>query len=493
MSYALVLALILSTLIFEFVKYEKGLSDPLAILWRGLTFDPVRNTSTYAVLGLIVSVWIVAIVLTFSEMTRSQVFGSSNSRREGSICLAAVPIALSALFALGLAIELGAMPYIPVPAQRIENVQSLATQAVGIVDYYTIALFLLLLMVAIALMLESKLFSRAWSVNKWALIAFVPAVAMTLLWINVVNLNPIRADDIYRLGKVFDDQSDWNAATALYKRAIGLAPANDAYYMTLARALQQKSVLANTTAASLFNDKTLAPEILSQDDQRAAGLNRLDLLYASQALLLRARELNPLYLVHTINLARFYHPELPVATPDKTKLVDLANQYYVEAQRLDPNSVPLWNERADFDLTYKNDPDAAIQKLNESLARNVEFEQTYLGLGKAYAAKKELTPAIQAYQKALALDPKSAEAEGKLAFLYYQQGQANESVQAYVSYINLAPDAQNVWEAHKNLALIYEQEGNLDGAVRQAQLAASLAPKEYVAELNDLVSQMQKQ
>ena len=80
-----------------------------------------------------------------------------------------------------------------------------------------------------------------------------------------------------------------------------------------------------------------------------------------------------------------------------------------------------------------------------------------------------------------------------MAYLYYVQGQLGKSIQAYSKYIELAPDAQNTWEAHKNLALIFKETGNVAQAVSQARVAASLAPKEFTAQLNDLLSQLQKQ
>ncbi len=515
--YAIVATMILSTLVYEFVTYSKDVSDPLLILWRGLTFNPIQNTTDYAVLGLVVSAWIVATLLALFELARSNAFTplavadetapsraaaalsrksfraktSRKLQRTAPILLVALPIVLTALFALGLAVQLGAVQYIPTPAAHLETVLALAGQLIGIVNYYALALAILIGLTVVVLFWESKPFPAVWSVSRWGSLALVSVAAATLLWINVVNLNPIRADATYRLGQLFDSQSDRNSAIALYKRAILLAPANDAYYMTLGRAYQQQSTQANATAAAQFNAETSLEAILYQDDQRVAGLNRLDLLYAAQTMLLRARDLNPLYADHTINLARFYQPELPVDTPSKTKLVDLANQYYVEAQRLSPNSPAVWDERAVFDLTFKNDADAALQKLGESLARDNQFEQTYLDLGRVYATQHDYSKAIVAYQKALALNPKSMEAQSKLAFLYYQQGQDSESIQAYLKYIQLAPDAQNIWEAHKNLALIYEQTGNLASAAREAQVAAQLAPKDLAAQVNDWAKQLQ--
>ncbi len=492
-GYAIVVTTILSTLVYEFVLYAKGVSDPLLILWRGLTFNPVRNGTDYTILALILFVWIFATVLALTEMVRSHAFEPTNRLRAALLLLAALPLVLTALFALGLAAQLGALPYIPIPAPHLETVLALARQAVGIVNYYALALFVLVALMVLALFAESKSRSAAWSTSKWGRFALVPLVLITLWWINAVNLTPMRADATYRLGQLFDNQSDWNTAIALYQRAILLTPANDAYYMTLGRAYQQKSTLPNATASAQFNAGTSAAEIVSQDDARLAGLSRLDLLFAAQALLLRARELNPLYTDHTINLARFYQPELPVDAPSKTKLMDLANQYYSEAQRLSPNSVSLWNERADFDLTFENNPDAAIQKLDASLARDPRAAQTYQYLGNAYAEKNDVAAAIDAYQKALALQPKSAEAQSKVAFLYYQQGRVNDSIQAYLKYIQLMPNAQNIWEAHKNLALIYQAAGNLPAAVSEAQVAARLAPSQFTTQLADLVKQLQNQ
>jgi tetratricopeptide (TPR) repeat protein len=292
---------------------------------------------------------------------------------------------------------------------------------------------------------------------------------------------------------LFGDQSDWNTSIALYKRAIRLAPANDAYSMALAHAYQQKSVLASATTPALFNSRTPLEEILGLDDQHTLGLNRLDLLYAAQVMLMHTRDLEPLYADHTINLARFYVPELPVDTPSKGQLMDLANQYYAEAQRLNPNSVLLWNERANFDLEYRGDSEAALQKLGESLARDPNFGQTYLYLGKVYAARKDSNQALEAYQKAAVLQPDSAEVQSRMAFIYYQQDQFVESIQAYSRYIELAPHAPNVWEAHKNLALLYQQQGDFPAAVREAQLAAALAPAETQPKLAELVARLRAQ
>jgi tetratricopeptide (TPR) repeat protein len=506
-SYALIGTVILSTLAYEFVTYAKGLSNPLSVLWHGLTFDPAHNTTSYAILGLALSTWFIATVLVFFETARSrasvptvkiklppprrQVAKEKQSSRAPVILLAGLPLALSMLFGLALSAQVGALPYVPALVTHLENALAVARQMIGIIDSYALALFVLILLMGIALFWESRSPTMRWAASAAGPLALIPVAVATLLWTNVVDLNPMRADATYRLGQFFDDQADYSSAIALYKQAIRLAPANDVYYMSLGGAYQQQSSQANVTAASQFNASTAPQEILDENDQRVAGLNRLDLLYAAETMLLHARELNPLYLDHTLNLARFYQPELPVDTPTTVHLRDMANHYYVEAQRLEPNSVLVWNERALFDLRFENDSNAALQKLDESIARDAQWDQTYLDLGQVYAIRHDDNQAIVAYQKALALNPKSTEAQSKLAFLYYQQGQDEAAIQAYLKYLDLAPGAQNAWEAHKNLALIYEQTGDLASAARQAQLAAQLAPKDMAAQVSDWAKQLQ--
>jgi len=100
----------------------------------------------------------------------------------------------------------------------------------------------------------------------------------------------------------------------LYKRAIALAPRTDNYYMALGRVFTQKSNSTKNSPTSYFNDQTGLKQVLELDARQTAALGRVDSLYASEMMLLQARDLNPLYVDHTLNLARFFKPELPVDT-----------------------------------------------------------------------------------------------------------------------------------------------------------------------------------
>ena len=484
-SYAAVVTIILATLLYEFVGYDKNLADPIAILWRAFSFDPVHNVASFAILALFLATWVIGLILILSGANRAGVGG------RGRVVLAAgVSLVPAILFGLGLAVQLAALKYIPTSVGHLEDVFTLVGQTVAITDYYSIGLMVLIMLAAVALLSESKSLPVAWMTNKLMLIAIIPIVLGTWLWVSAFNLNPVRADVVQRMGKLFDDQSEWEAAIALYQRAIQLAPTADSYYMALGRAYQSKARSATLTSAARFGGNTQIQDILNLDAAQAATLNRVDLLYAAQQMLLRARDLNPLYSDHTLNLARFYVPDLPVNTPSKEKLADLSEQYYSQVLRLSPNSVVLWNEWADFELVTRNNPDAALQKLKASLAQDPKFEQTYLYLGNAYALNKNYDQAIPAYQKALALQPALAEAASKLAFVYYKQGKVPESIRAYLKYVEISPNTPNSWEAHKNLALLYEQSGDLPLALGEAQRATALAPTNLRDQTAELVSRL---
>jgi tetratricopeptide (TPR) repeat protein len=438
-------------------------------------------------------IWALAAVLVLSEISCAGMFTTSRARWAGLGVFALLPMGLVFVFGLGLALQLNLLSGIVNPTPQAADAVVHSDQLAGVTSYYTISLILLMLGAALVFMKENQGTPAAWTSNRLAWVALVPVIVIIALWTNTVILPPLRADVAHKLGQDYSANQQWDMSIALYRHAIRLAPQEDFYYMALGRAFQEKSNIASSDPVSQFNDQTRLKDVLDLDAQHTARLNRTDLLYAAQAMLTHARNLSPLYASHTVNLARFYLPNLPVDSPSKSRLADLANQYYAEAIRLSPNDATLWNEWAEFDLTYMSDSEAAIRKLKESVRADPQFTQTYLSIGKAYMARQEFEQAAEAYERALAVKPDLAEAQGKLAFLYYRQGRLTEAIQAYLKYIEMAPQASNVWEAHKNLALLYKQTGDLVQAIRESQMAASLASSDITPQLNDLVEQLRAQ
>jgi tetratricopeptide (TPR) repeat protein len=344
-------------------------------------------------------------------------------------------------------------------------------------------------------MAEHKNPPAAWTARGWGLIALVLVLPATYLWINFANLNPIRADIVYKQADPWDRQSQWDASIVHFKYALELTPNEDFYYLWLGRAYLEKAKSTSATSTSLFNERTQLEGILNLNAQQTATLSRTDLLQAARAVLTRARAINPLNTDHSANLARLYRTwaDLVSDPTQKAKLAETSSQYYAEATRLSPHNAILWNEWATVDMYLKGDMDTALRKLAESLKLDAQFDQTYMILGDLYLNAQNLDKAAEAYEKAVAIQPELTQAQGVLAYIYAQQGKITEAIQISLDLIKKSPSDPNIWNTHKNLALLYAQSGDFPSAIEQAQIAATGAPSDTRAQLQTYIAQLRAQ
>jgi tetratricopeptide (TPR) repeat protein len=116
----------------------------------------------------------------------------------------------------------------------------------------------------------------------------------------------------------------------------------------------------------------------------------------------------------------------------------------------------------------------------EDVASKSAKASTYVSLGIAYAESGELNKAIEAYLKALALDPKDASAYLNLGTAYTRGGFFDEAIKATRMAVSLAPSA----EAHNNLGHLYYRAGRLDEALQECETAVKLNPDFALAHNN---------
>ncbi|HEY4691195.1 MAG TPA: hypothetical protein VIK33_17935, partial [Anaerolineae bacterium] len=287
-QYALVTTAILTTLLFEFVTRNYGLADPIAILWRALTFDPVRNADSLAALGLLLFTWLFSIVLIVPDMARS---GALKSPARSAAWLASLSLGLALVFGWGLAAQIGSLR--APPEVQPEDVLALHAGLAGLFGYFVLSRLVLMLLFALARLIDPVVRAFAWTrspvrVGLAMLLGLAIGVALS-----AAALVPIHADIAYKLGVDSDAQPD--AALAAYRQAVVMQPQQDAYYPAWAHALVYKATSASADAGSVFDDRTRFEDVLALGATRLAGLNRSDLLFAAQAAFVRARALNPLH------------------------------------------------------------------------------------------------------------------------------------------------------------------------------------------------------
>jgi tetratricopeptide (TPR) repeat protein len=136
------------------------------------------------------------------------------------------------------------------------------------------------------------------------------------------------------------------------------------------------------------------------------------------------------------------------------RLFDQAVEAYQKAIELRPfyaeAHVGLGDARA-----AKGETDAAIAAYQKALTYNAINPKVYMSLGKIYYAEKGLYyESVQAYRRAIELDPQSVEARMGLGEVYEDKGLYKEAVEEYRKVIEL--DDKNTGALY-NLALVYEK------------------------------------
>jgi serine/threonine protein kinase/predicted TPR repeat methyltransferase len=130
---------------------------------------------------------------------------------------------------------------------------------------------------------------------------------------------------------------------------------------------------------------------------------------------------------------------------------------------------------------YTNDPkllDAAKDATNQAIKLNQELAAPYITLARIAALEGQTQFATQQLQKALELEPRSADVHGARGEVYESQGRGKDALSEYQQAIDLAPDD---WRWPMSAGVAEYRLGNIDNAIAQLQHAAELAPDNAMA------------
>lgn len=119
--------------------------------------------------------------------------------------------------------------------------------------------------------------------------------------------------------------------------------------------------------------------------------------------------------------------------------------------------------------------DEAVGAYEKAIDLRPFYSEAYVGLGDAKAAKGDVNGAIGAYQKALVHNPLSGKVFASLGKIYYsEKGLYYESVQAYKKAVDLDPINT---EARMGLAEVYEDKGLYQEAIGEYRKVVELDAK----------------
>jgi len=466
---AIVSGFLLGTLAFDFVTNAERLSQPLRIIWRALTVLPAQQSRTsYGALMIFVLTWVAGGVVHTSEMVGGGVF----RERKGDSLLAFVvhlliSLAVGFSFALVLAGKQAAL--MGFQAQSLQDVLRIAERVAGFLTAYYWFIIFVLLAGGTVLYLELKQRPRE-VVQPWGAFTILVLTIAVGGIATVSNLQPVKADIVYKQGEPYDRGGQWLIAIEHYKRAIELAPREDFYYLYLGRAYLEY--------ASSIEDPAV----------------RESLLRETERVLLQARELNPLNTDHSANLARMYRRWADLAGDENTKrtLLQKSSENYALATTLSPNNAILWNEWAMLYYYGMGDVEGYERALRRSLELDPDFDQTWLVCGDVNRHRGNVAEAIHCYEEALRLRPSNSDVWRALGDTYIAAQQWEKAIHALTRTLELQPKAQDAWNVLQVIARLYSQLGQQEQALLYARQALEVAPDEQHDALEGLVAQIQQ-
>ncbi|MFN2137127.1 MAG: tetratricopeptide repeat protein [Candidatus Promineifilaceae bacterium] len=319
--------------------------------------------------------------------------------------------------------------------------------------------------------------------------AYATAVIVTLLSIVLIlrtNVRPVQADMVFKRGQPFDQQAlqtqaipQWEVAIAIYEKALEIAPWEDYYFLFLGRAYLERAALTENAA------------------------DRMTLLRDAQERLIEARDLNPLNTDHSANLARLETRwSVTEGVTDSAERLDMAEAYYRDALTLSPQNSVVRNELARLYFDLRRDCDAAIATLDESLAIDPYYADTYFissdVLSSCAAAQADTAAAQELYQQAavvlergLQLQPQNIAAWVQAAQIYQVLGMTDEALLAVDRVREVDTGGRYpAWSLDFLAAQIYQAAGEIETARALAEQAQQAAPDSVAGQIQTFLDEL---
>ena len=332
----------------------------------------------------------------------------------------------------------------------------------------------------------------------YALIAGVALFAIMLL-----NVNPVRADMRFHQTQSSAEQSNLAGLTRAltgYLETIRIAPREDIYYINVGRTLMSLADLQRTQGrevnAPTRNVRFEELLQLNSEQEVVAFIQReppANLLSFADAVLQRARTLNPLNKDHYANLGRL-HSYWYRMTQDRAQLL-VALDWYKQAGSIAPQDVSMINEWAGILMILgeleRNSGNSAqaddyAMQANNLLRRSAELDEQYVDtfirlgdlLRQAYG---DLDGAVSSYSQAIMLSGRTV--AGSIESIATALSERPDLIlrlrDAYVAHISARTAVSGQQELallHAVAGLLAARGGEATGAVEAYQQATALEP-----------------
>lgn len=466
LPFALVLALVLLVLDWDFLSNQTGSQGVLSIFWKSWVTHLAENVLVAGpgALWIVLFTFVVALMLALGETWSAMGAGEGARVELATAVFAGVSLGVWLVYGIFQANRL-----LPLPSEWPLEVKA-AQVANHIVYFYVLFGLLGTCLAASVFWLDLRTVRRNQSGSHRGLVPLAVGgvlLAVALYVITVVNVNLVRADVFFKLGQSTDARREWRSSLVFYDLASSLMPNEDYYMLFQGRALLESARVATTLT-----------------EQQA-------LLDRAQTVLTRARDLNPLNTDHSANLARYYGTRALTTNDPVQRSDDLqqAAEYYRQATLLSPNTAHLQNEWGTIYMQM-GAYEQARERFERSLQLDSGYVDTYLRLAQLESQQEKWEDALAAYDKALELSPREIRALSGRAYALAKLGRLDDAIAANLEALTIAPTDLSTMQ---NLALLYQQQGQFQQALDYAQQARLIASTDQQPSLDALIAEIKQQ
>ena len=474
-------AMILLSLGFDFTTNLSSRTSTIEVLWTSMINLPTaRGAVSYGVLTMILTTWLMTGIVLASEEARLH---SPAPWWKVLAVILCISLVIAGLYWFWHAA--GLVNIVRFNVNQIKDVLTQLQRLESILNRYYLYHLILIFSLSAPLVLTTPLNGqRLFRRGIWvAPICFL--LACYLIW--SFNLRVVHADMAYKRGEAYSNQGAWQPAIAAYQHALTLAPYEDFYYLSLAKAYADygASLKDQTERDILFNQAT--------------------------NLLKQAQAINPLNTDHTANLARL-HNAWAQNTPEATlkdQRARLADEYFARALVLSPHNSTLWLEWAFLYMNVFRDRQEAYSRLLKASELDPLYDRIHAALGDYYAQtalnaqekqqKETLTrQAVEQYRLALKYaDPNEVPLQyayiKALASAYVQLGEFEMAIPNFEQAIQLMPNSSDRWIIEETIGRLYAELENKELALTFLLEAMQGAPQDQRERIEGLIIQLQSQ
>jgi len=262
------------------------------------------------------------------------------------------------------------------------------------------------------------------------------------------------------LGINYKNSGRYERAISVYQKAILLDPQDFEAYISLGDIY---SITGKYDNALEFYKQALAinPQIwkiyirIGELYDRKGDIDKAILSYK------KALEINSGFAEAYFVLGRLYS--------DSKNYIDAIN-YFERFLNFNQHSPEVYTKLAEVCINNGKGKDA-IKYYLKSIDFYPNYIDAYLSLADLYRDEGAYDKAVQYYKEYIKRNLKSAEAYNSLADVYRKVTEYEKAVDCYRQVIRLNP--KNAW-AYFDLALTYNSKGDIDNAIRQAEILRSL-------------------